>query len=382
LDPSVPRVLPNIRRPAGRLGFTVLGLLLGLGLAGELGSAVGPALAATASTAAPPKAWILVDVDRGVVLDASHQHDPLPVASAAKLMTVLLAVERLGPGSTVLVDAAAASRPPSKVGMKEGERWDRDQALRSALIVSANDAAYALGTAVGGSLAGFAQAADDESRRLGLTDSTWRDPAGLDGADGVGGGNLVSAFDLAVLARAVLANPVLAPIVDQKLAQFIGPDGQSHTLHQHNKLLDQYPGAIGVKTGYTTNAGQVLVAAARRGDRTLVAVTIGGSDLYGPASRLLDQGFASPIDSEGTGEHLPPPPTKVVSKADASGTLAGAASIAAAAGRGPWGSWQARLAAGLALTGATVAVLGFRLRRQHLRAAADHDHLPLWGTRD
>ena len=78
---------------------------------------------------ARPKAWILVDADRGLVLDARLPHTALPVASAAKLMTALLAVHRLGPDAMILVDAAAASRPPSKIGMKVGERWTRQDAL-------------------------------------------------------------------------------------------------------------------------------------------------------------------------------------------------------------------------------------------------------------
>jgi D-alanyl-D-alanine carboxypeptidase (penicillin-binding protein 5/6) len=331
-----------------------------------------PAFGAATPTTIAPKAWILVDADRGIVLDASHQHDPLPVASAAKLMTALLAVGRLPADATVLVDAAAASRPPSKIGMKVGERWSRDQALRSALIVSANDAAYALGTAAAGSLEAFAQVAADEGRRLGLVDSTWRDPAGLDGADGIGGGNLVSAFDLAVLTRALLADPVLAPIVGQRLAQFIGPDGQPHTLHQHNKLLDLYPGAIGVKTGYTTTAGQVLVAAATRNGHTFIAVTIGGTDLYGPASRLLDVGFATQADSQGTGEQLPDVPSRrsLTLASNAPNATASIAGTAAAAGL--WGSWPARLASGFALTAAAVASLWLRLRRLHQRNRLSH----------
>ncbi len=221
----------------------------------------------------PPKAWILVDADRGVVLAADNPHEPLPVASAAKLMTTL--PRRSPPRSRHRHPRRRHGRRPDaarRIGMKVGEIWPRQEALEAALIVSANDAAYALGTAAAGSLADFGAAAAAEGRSLGLRDSTWVDPAGLDGADGFGAGNHVSAFDLAILAsRAVLADPLLSSIVDEQLVQFVGPDGTPHTLHQHNKLLDTYPGAIGVKTGFTTNAGEVLVAAARRDGRTLIA---------------------------------------------------------------------------------------------------------------
>ncbi|HEY2330558.1 MAG TPA: hypothetical protein VGH94_01435 [Acidimicrobiales bacterium] len=319
----------------------------------------------------PPKAWILVDADRGVVLNAYNAHEPLPVASAAKLMTALLAVHRLGADAPIPVDFLAASRPPSRIGMKAGERWTRQEALEAALIVSANDAAYALGTAAAGSLEAYGAAAAAEGRSLGLRDSTWVDPAGLDGGDGIGAGNHVSAFDLAILARAVLADPLLSTIVDQQLAEFVGPDGTKHTLHQHNKLLDSYPGAIGVKTGYTSNAGEVLVAAARRDGRTLIAVTIGGSDAYGPSTFLLDAGFASPPTPTATGERLP-----ILAGAPRGPDASSAPKTISSSSIGSWDSASTRVAGGLAVAfGAVVAALLMRRRRGQRARTSSADAL-------
>jgi D-alanyl-D-alanine carboxypeptidase (penicillin-binding protein 5/6) len=365
-------------------GLAVLGWLAAL-----------PALAAGAAPVPAtvlPAAWILVDADRGMVVDAGNPHQPLLVASAAKLMTALLAVERIPAGSTVLVDAVAASRPASRIGMSNGERWDRDQALLALLIVSANDAAYALGTAAAGSLAGYAQAATDEGRRLGLVDSTWLDPAGLDGPDGVGGGNHVSAFDLAILARAVLADPVLAPMVNLREAKFLGPNGQLHVLRQHNQLVGRYPGAVGVKTGYTSRAGYVLVAAATRDGRSLVAVTIGGNDLYNPATRLLDQGFATPASTQPTGEHLPPvhaeaavdpasfAPAPAVSLDPAPSVAPPAAVTGTVDTTRSWPSVPGRLGASIGLTLGAAPLLAFgakaRTRRRLHRTGGLAVHLP------
>ncbi len=252
--------------------------------------------------------------------------------------------------------------------MKPGEIWTRQEALEAALIVSANDAAYALGTAAAGSLEAFGAAAAAEGRSLGLRDSTWVDPAGLDGGDGIGAGNHVSAYDLAILARAVLADPLLSSIVDQQVAEFVGPDGTKHTLHQHNKLLDSYPGAIGVKTGYTSNAGEVLVAAARRDGRTLIAVTIGGSDAYGPSTFLLDAGFETLATSRGTGERLP-----LLAGTAHGPEAASAPKSISSSSVGPWDSASTRVVGVLALAfgGIVAAVLMRRRRGRRARTVSD-----------
>jgi D-alanyl-D-alanine carboxypeptidase (penicillin-binding protein 5/6) len=334
-----------------------------------------PALAAAPPV--PPKAWILVDADRGLVLDASQPHQALPVASAAKLMTALLAVDRLPADAGIPVDAVAAGRPASRIGMKAGEIWHRQEALEAMLVVSANDAAYAVGTAASGSLEGYGAAAAVEGRRLGLRDSVWADPAGLDGKDGLGGGNQVSAFDLAVIARAVLADPVLSSIVAQQVVTFVGPDGQKHTLRQHNKLLATYPGAVGLKTGYTSNAGQVLVAAATRGGRTLIAVTIGGTDEYGPSTRLLDAGFAGGPGAPGTGEVLPPVPAEITTVAVAA---AAAPAPAVRSSTDASGSWPARLVAGLVVTTGASGLLGLQSKTARRRSRSRRRRRASGGT--
>ena len=133
------------------------------------------------------------------------------------------------------------------------------------------------------------------------------DPAGLDGPDGVEGGNLVSARDLAIAGRALLANPALAAIVATTVYHFDGPDNVNHRLTNHNKLfLTSYPGAIGMKTGFTSRAGACLIAAARRDGRTMLAVVLDGANPNQTAKLLLDEGFATPASAEPTAGRLPP----------------------------------------------------------------------------
>jgi D-alanyl-D-alanine carboxypeptidase len=133
-----------------------------------------------------------------------------------------------------------------------------------------------------------------------------RDPAGLDDEFSVQGGNLISARDLAIAARALLNNKQLAQLVASPDARFLGGDNIQHHLINHNRMLRTYPGAIGVKTGYTERSGRCLVAAAQRNGRTMIAVVIDTYDTYGAAGSLLDQGFGTPVSDEGS-DRLPDP---------------------------------------------------------------------------
>jgi D-alanyl-D-alanine carboxypeptidase len=173
------------------------------------------------------------------------------------------------------------------------------------MMVSANDAAYALAEAASGSVEAFAADMNAAAARYGMVDSRFEDPAGFDGAEGFNGGSRVSAYDLAIAARNYLAVPELASIVGLTEYRFDGP-AKPHVLRNHNKLLARYPGATGLKTGYTSLAGNTFVGTARRNGRTMIAVVLASSDMYGVAATLLDQGFATPADSEGIGAPLPP----------------------------------------------------------------------------
>jgi D-alanyl-D-alanine carboxypeptidase (penicillin-binding protein 5/6) len=262
---------------------------------------------AGAGVVPPAKAWILVDADSGTVLAASGHHQALPPASTTKLMTALVAAEKLPREAVLTVDDTAASQPAMRIGMTPGQGWALSPTLHSLLMVSANDAAYALAEAASGSLAGFAADMNAAAARYGMVDSTFNDPAGFDDSASFQGGSRVSAYDLAVAARNVLAVPELAEITALPEYGFQGPSGRQHRLLNHNKLLRRYPGAIGLKTGYTRQAGHTFVGAARRDGRTMIAVVLDTDDTYGSAAALLDQGFATAKDSPGTGERLPEP---------------------------------------------------------------------------
>jgi serine-type D-Ala-D-Ala carboxypeptidase (penicillin-binding protein 5/6) len=242
------------------------------------------------------RSWLLMDAKTGKVLVAKNAHNPQLAASTVKLMTALTALRTLGTKATVKVSNNAAGRPPMRIGMDSGEKWRINDALHSMLLVSANDAAYAVAETSGGSLKGFAKQMAATATKLGLKDSTFADPAGFDGADTTLGASKMSAYDLALLGRAVLNSPTLSKITRTVIYDFTGPDGDKHHLVNHNRALNPkldryYDGTVGLKTGYTKAAQGTYVTAATRGNRTLIAVVMGNQDIYTPTAMLLDWGF-------------------------------------------------------------------------------------------
>jgi D-alanyl-D-alanine carboxypeptidase len=259
----------------------------------------------TAPPPPPPKAWVLVDADTGSVISASNDREPKPVASLSKIVTALAVTHALKPGTDIPVSLRAEGMPARKINMKAGQVWTLEDSLASMLLSSANDASVALAERVSGSLEDFVGELNATADRIGLQDDpVLQDPAGLDDEFSVGGGNLISARDLAIAARALLAEERLAQLVASPEARFLGGDNIHHKLTNHNRLLRTYTGAIGVKTGFTKRSGRCLVAAAQRDGRTMIAVVIDVYDIYGAAAQLLDQGFATPVGARAT-DRLP-----------------------------------------------------------------------------
>lgn len=279
------------------------------------GTPAPPSTPAPTPALAPPKAFVMVDAATGRVLAADDDRTPMLVASTAKLFTALVARERVPLDAPVIISPLAAGEPALNINAKAGQVWKASDLFECLLLVSANDAAMALAEASGPHLPNFEQRVADLTRTLRLADHpVLRDPAGLDGHFSIAGGNLVSARDLAIAARAVLADPVLANIARQKEYRFKGGDGIDHVIRSHNHFMLTYPGAIGLKTGWTERAGHALVAAATRNGRTLIVVVVGASDPVRDATNLMNLGWltrSSPGDDQ-----LPPVPAR-----DASGAL-------------------------------------------------------------
>jgi serine-type D-Ala-D-Ala carboxypeptidase (penicillin-binding protein 5/6) len=268
-----------------------------------------------------PRAWVVVDADTGNVVDASDDHAPMRPASISKVLTAIVAIQRLPANAVVPVSPVAAGTESVNLGMKAGQVWSFTDTLHAMLMLSANDAATALAERVSGSREAFVGAMERTAADLHLVDRpVLRDPAGLDDQFSVVGGNFISAYDLAIVARTALAIPQIRQIVDLPEYRFTAPDGVVHAIRNVDRGLELYPGAIGIKTGYTKAAGNTFLAAATRGGRTMVAVVLQSPDIYRSATALLDHGFATPVDRESRVDHLPAPSTAVAAPTASSPT--------------------------------------------------------------
>jgi serine-type D-Ala-D-Ala carboxypeptidase (penicillin-binding protein 5/6) len=203
------------------------------------------------------------------------------------MITALLVVGNrdVSLGEPVRISAEAASTGGGGLDLETGDVYSVRALLFALLLSSSNDSAVALAEHVSGSEEQFVDAMNRAARRLGADDTNFVTSHGLDEPN-----HYSSARDLALIGAEVLADPTLARIVSTPVAEIRGPNGYI-TVENRNELLDVYRGAVGIKTGFTENAGEVLVAAARRHGRRLIAVAMGSADAFEDARNLLDLGF-------------------------------------------------------------------------------------------
>jgi D-alanyl-D-alanine carboxypeptidase (penicillin-binding protein 5/6) len=232
---------------------------------------------------------ILVDGATGKVLWTRWPHRRRPIASTTKIMTALVAMSRLGPHAIVTVDRSVARVPPITEGLRPGERVEAWKLLYGLLLFSGNDDALALAIGAGGTRSRFVELMNEKARALGLRDTHFRTPSGL-----VDRGSYSTAWDLAALTRYALWNPRFRAIVRTRVKHVRWPAPTYEKIFVNkNHLLGSYPGADGVKTGWTTIAKHCLVASARRHGVHLIAVILGADDSYADVRKLLDFGFAT-----------------------------------------------------------------------------------------
>jgi len=230
---------------------------------------------------------IVIDGNTGEVVFWRNPHRRVPIASVAKVMTAVLALEHLGPNAVVVVAPIATRVPPNKEGLKPGERVEAWKLLYAAMLYSGNDSALALGIAVAGSRARFIAMMNEKARRLGLRDTHFNSVSGV-----VDNDDYSSAWDMAALARYAMRNPRFRTIVATTRKRVAWAPPTNWKLYvNHNHLLTTYPGADGIKTGWTSVARHTLAASARRGNVWLIGVTLGSADSFTDMTRILDLGF-------------------------------------------------------------------------------------------
>ncbi len=263
------------------------------------------------ATPEPPEltaeAWIVVDAESGSAFAEFNADEARPMASVTKLMTALVVRDHADLETRVRISMTAADVGEAEIGLVGGEVWSVRDLLAAVLVRSGNDAAYALAEHVGGDLAGFAELMNEKAVELGLENSRFVNPHGLDSDE-----HYTSARDLSVIGAAVLDDPVLAQLTRTRIVRFKpAPTGNDRIAGNTNLLLGRYPGVVGLKTGYTGKAGRVLVSAAESEGRTLVTVVMGSENHFDDTAALLDyilarssvrDRFLAPlVDEEGGG---------------------------------------------------------------------------------
>ena len=259
------------------------------------------AFSMTARAAAPEvkaKSALLMDVATGTVLYESSSHEPLAPASVTKVMTMLLCMEaidtgRIGWDDTVTASEEAASKGGSQIYLKVGETMSVADMVKSIAVSSANDCACAMAEHIAGSEAAFVDMMNLRAQELGMQDTKFVNCTGLDDSEDAKE-HRTSAYDIAVMSRELLKNHP-----DIKKYTTIWMDtvrGGTFGLSNTNKLVRFYPGATGLKTGFTSGAGYCLSASAQRDGMELVAVVMGSEtskDRFAACKALLDYGFAN-----------------------------------------------------------------------------------------
>ena len=271
------------------------------------------------------EAWVVADLDSGEVLAAKDPHGRHRPASIVKVLTATAALNELNLNKRVPGTQDDANAEGTRVGVAPGGLYSINDLLHGLLMHSGNDAAHALAVQLGGMDQALGKL-NTLASKLGGRDTRVATPSGLDGP-----GMSTSAYDMALFYRYAWRNPTFAQIVSTQTYDFPGRDGNPpYEIENDNKLLANYPGALGGKTGYTDDAGQTFVGAAERDGRRLVVVLMHGTRVpiapWEQAARLLDYGFGTPAGTQ-VGTLIDPDPSLTVPAPSDPATAARAASV-------------------------------------------------------
>lgn len=229
---------------------------------------------------------VLIECESGDIIFEKNADSCAPMASTTKVMTALVAIENGQLDKIVTIPEQATGVEGSSIYLHTGERLSLHDLLYALLLESANDAATAIAIEIGGSIEGFAQLMNDKATSLGLTNTHFTNPHGLDSSE-----HYTSAHDLALLCSYAMRNPKFCEIVSSTRMVIPGNENSSRILVNHNKLLRSYDGAIGIKTGFTKKSGRCLVSCAERDGVRLIAVTLNAPNDWNDHKSMLNYGF-------------------------------------------------------------------------------------------
>lgn len=239
------------------------------------------------------KAYCLIDAESNRILASKDEDMQLPMASTTKIMTCIVALENGSPDDIVTVSKYASSMPDVQLNMKEGEKFRLGDLLYSLMLESHNDTAVAIAEHIGGSVEGFAELMNLKAEELGLTNTHFVTPNGLDSD-----GHYTTAYELCCIGAYAIQNKEFMDIVQTPSHQFSNCDNTyTYSVNNKDAFLTSYNGALGIKTGFTGNAGYCFCGAAKRNNTTLVSSVLAcgwppnKSYKWADTRKLMDYGF-------------------------------------------------------------------------------------------
>ncbi len=237
-------------------------------------------------------AYVLMDGLTGDILASQNSDKKLSMASTTKIMTALLLMEAGDPSASISVTSQMVNVEGSNMGLRAGYTVKRSDLYYGLMLPSGNDAANVTAYHMAGSIEGFSVMMNDKAKTIGMKNTNFVTPSGLDAKD-----HYTTAYDMALLTRYALKNDTFKKVCSTYSIKLYYADGY-HTLVNHNKMLKSYKGCIGVKTGYTSKSGRCLVTAAERDGRQLICVTLNDYSDWDDHKRLLDYGFSLSVEKQ------------------------------------------------------------------------------------
>ncbi len=241
----------------------------------------------------PVSSYIVKESGRATPLMAKDIERPVSPASLTKILTCIMAIESGRLDDDVVITKEATMVEPSKAGFNQGDRIKLIDLVKAALVNSSNDAAFAIAIHLSGNVDSFVAAMNYRAQRIGMTNSRFTNPAGFD--NGIYAGNTSTANDLLRLTEYAIRNPVFNQVAKLEEAVFMEQTTRKlYCLKTHNKLLDKYPYAVGIKTGYTCKAGRCLIARAVKDNRDILLVMLNAkTDRWSVAVDIFDTAFSA-----------------------------------------------------------------------------------------
>ena len=233
------------------------------------------------------KSAVVISADTGEIVFEKNPYQKLPMASTTKIMTSILALEYGASEQYFTVTDEMVSVEGSSIGLLPNDMISLKTLVKGMLLESGNDAANSVAYIVGGTLSDFVALMNYKANEIGMNSTSFETPSGLDGEN-----HYSTAYDMAILGAYAINNPVFKEICSSKeLVVYYGNEPYRRLFTNNNKLLNEYDGAFGIKTGFTKKSGRCLVSAVERDDKTLIAVTLNAADDWNDHMKMYDYSF-------------------------------------------------------------------------------------------